>query len=161
MVTTYKEWIRKSWSLTKAGTALPKEAIEHSSQADYRKKGNHSQGNNLNGGVKAFGDQLPYGVHVEDTLLMEPHTHLYPHQTQSGIGPSDSSGLLWKNEESNKDGYTYVAQSPNEKPEKYSKVYRRQRVSHYKAPQLEPVAEETQGLEGVKDMAITCYSESK
>ena len=109
----------------------------------------------MNGGVKAFGDQPPYEVHVEDTLLMEPHTHLHPHQTQSGIGPSDRSGPLWKNEESNKDGYTYVAQSPNEKPEKYSKVYRRQRVSHYKAHQLEPVAEETQGLERVKNMAIT------
>jgi len=55
---------------------------------------------------------------------------------------------------SNKDGHTSVAQTPNDKPEKYSKVYKRHRVSHSKAPQLEPVAEEPQGL-GVKDMPIT------
>ncbi|KAL2993628.1 hypothetical protein AAZX31_10G123500 [Glycine max] len=71
---------------TKAGIALPKEPIEHRSQADSRKKGNRSKGKNLNSGVKAFGDQPPYGVYVEDTLLMEPHTHLYPLQTQSVLG---------------------------------------------------------------------------
>ena len=139
----------------KVGEAFPKESFEHSSQVDSRKKENHPEGKDLNGGIKMLGDQPPYGIYIQDPLLVEPHTHLHPLQTQSGSGPSDSLGPFWKNDGSNNDSHTFVAQTPNHKPEKYSKVYRRHRVSQPKTSQLKPVAEEPQVLEGITDTPIS------
>ena len=107
----------------------------------------------MNGGDKVPIEQ-PFNGEVEgDTRRVEPHSDPHSVQSQEGVGPSHNMGPLWKNEGCNKEELFPVAQSSKETPDKYSKVYVRQRHPQYKARPLQPVEDQSQLQEGDNVMA--------
>ncbi|KAG5029015.1 hypothetical protein JHK87_012529 [Glycine soja] len=146
---------------TKKVKAFIKEAACYKTQAAARKQSSQQEGNNLNGGDKVPFDQ-PYNGEAEgDTRRVEPHSDLHPVQPQEDVGPSHNMGPLWKNKGCNKEELFPVAQSSKETPDKYSKVYVRQRHLQYKARLLQPVEDQSQLQEGDNDMAAMIDNRDK
>ena len=125
-------------------------------QIAARKDNSQQQGNNLNEGDKVNSEVYYKGEAEEEIRCPQPHSDLYPKQSSGDVGPSHNMGPLLMSERCKKKKICSVAQHPKETPDKYSKVYVRQRHPLNKPCNMQSVEKKIHLQEEDDDMqAIT------
>jgi len=148
--------LEPSWAATDNEKVFTKMATCDMAQTVARKENSQQQGNNLNEGDKVTSEIYYNGEAEGEIRCLQPHSDLYPKQSSAGVGPSHNLGPLLMSERCNKKKKFPAAQHPKETPDKYSKVYVRQRHPLNKPRNMQSVEKQLHLQEEDDDMeAIT------